>query len=304
MSPVPGWYADPSDAARLRWWDGSTWTDHTRENQPRTAPPPPGPAATGQSSANPGYGTPDPGYGSQTYANPGYGNPNTGYGAPATPPAAEPARAWLSWASIGAAIAVALAVIIVLSISVLGHDSKPSASQGLAPTSGGSAASTTSTAPPTTVVPPPPDSTLFNDPAGVYSISVNSAWQPPAAPVGGIQVWYLTGVNYGGYRSNLRVVTQQVPAGTTLAQYAQILATQMRGVGAQIHGTTDVTLADGTPAVVISYSAVVYGQQTEGESLETLKGTQAVVLAVSAGTDGAAITFAQVDPYVKSLHLN
>jgi len=24
-----GWYADPSGQARLRWWDGSNWTDHT-----------------------------------------------------------------------------------------------------------------------------------------------------------------------------------------------------------------------------------------------------------------------------------
>ncbi len=24
-----GWYGDPQGKARLRWWDGSTWTDHT-----------------------------------------------------------------------------------------------------------------------------------------------------------------------------------------------------------------------------------------------------------------------------------
>ena len=77
----------------------------------------------------------------------------------------------------------------------------------------------------------------------------------------------------------------------------------MRAIGT-IHGTTNVTLADGTPAAVISFSAVAFGQHYEGESVETLKGTEAVVVTVSAGADGAAITFAQVDPYVKSLHLN
>jgi Protein of unknown function (DUF2510) len=24
----PGWYPDPSGAARVRWWDGNAWTDH------------------------------------------------------------------------------------------------------------------------------------------------------------------------------------------------------------------------------------------------------------------------------------
>lgn len=27
--PPPGWYADPSDGTRWRWWDGSQWTSHT-----------------------------------------------------------------------------------------------------------------------------------------------------------------------------------------------------------------------------------------------------------------------------------
>lgn len=27
-SPAPGWYPDPQDAARQRWWDGGAWTEH------------------------------------------------------------------------------------------------------------------------------------------------------------------------------------------------------------------------------------------------------------------------------------
>lgn len=28
--PAPGWYPDPRDPVRLRWWDGAGWTERTR----------------------------------------------------------------------------------------------------------------------------------------------------------------------------------------------------------------------------------------------------------------------------------
>lgn len=37
-TPAAGWYADPEDAANLRYWDGSAWTTHTA---PGNMPPPP-----------------------------------------------------------------------------------------------------------------------------------------------------------------------------------------------------------------------------------------------------------------------
>jgi hypothetical protein len=36
--PDAGWYADPQDADRLRFWDGQLWTEHTA---PAHLPPPP-----------------------------------------------------------------------------------------------------------------------------------------------------------------------------------------------------------------------------------------------------------------------
>ena len=29
--PVPGWYADPKNESRLRYWDGTAWTDNTAD---------------------------------------------------------------------------------------------------------------------------------------------------------------------------------------------------------------------------------------------------------------------------------
>lgn len=44
--PREGWYGDPEDRSRLRWWDGSRWTEHTHE--------PPAEAAGATASPAPG----------------------------------------------------------------------------------------------------------------------------------------------------------------------------------------------------------------------------------------------------------
>lgn len=40
-SPLPpaGWFLDPNDATRERWWNGSSWTDHFRASAAATVPP-------------------------------------------------------------------------------------------------------------------------------------------------------------------------------------------------------------------------------------------------------------------------
>lgn len=30
--PAAGWYPDPADASRIRWWDGQKWTEHVAVN--------------------------------------------------------------------------------------------------------------------------------------------------------------------------------------------------------------------------------------------------------------------------------
>lgn len=37
-NPVAGWYQDPSgDPTKLRWWDGTQWTDNYADAQPAQA---------------------------------------------------------------------------------------------------------------------------------------------------------------------------------------------------------------------------------------------------------------------------
>ncbi len=43
---APGWHAAPDGAPYQRWWDGTTWTDHTRPLQEQVAWPQPGRAVT------------------------------------------------------------------------------------------------------------------------------------------------------------------------------------------------------------------------------------------------------------------
>jgi hypothetical protein len=44
--PAQGWYPDPNDPSKLRWWDGSAWTDHTHGGDAAATPAEAQPAAT------------------------------------------------------------------------------------------------------------------------------------------------------------------------------------------------------------------------------------------------------------------
>ena len=47
-TPPAGWYPDPQDADRQRYWDGNAWTEHTADASPQAA----GAAATTSTSSS------------------------------------------------------------------------------------------------------------------------------------------------------------------------------------------------------------------------------------------------------------
>jgi hypothetical protein len=132
-STPAGWYADPAGSDRLRWWDGSRWTDHladapaaasasatsgpsgedgaahgSAEQAPASTPAashippveaPAAPPAYGQQAPQPSYAqqpySQQP-YAQQPYAQAGYGQ--QAYGAPTPPPKVPASTSPFTWA--------------------------------------------------------------------------------------------------------------------------------------------------------------------------------------------------------------
>ncbi|RIJ54967.1 DUF2510 domain-containing protein [Clavibacter phaseoli] len=129
-STPAGWYADPAGSDRLRWWDGTRWTDHladaptaaasTAATEPAAAPASGhvAPEASAASAAMPpAYGQQAPGqpYAQQPYSPQPYAQQQY---TPATPPpqvpASTPPFTWAIW--------VLAALPVISLISILGLD--------------------------------------------------------------------------------------------------------------------------------------------------------------------------------------
>lgn len=114
--PSAGWYADPQDAAQLRWWDGAAWSEHTAPvPQPVPVQPAPvvAPVVAGNLPTVPQYGematsATQPSATQQAAAQPYTGQTHAAqpyvvqqYGMAMTPgrvPEGTPTANWLIWA--------------------------------------------------------------------------------------------------------------------------------------------------------------------------------------------------------------
>ncbi|MCL2757182.1 MAG: DUF2510 domain-containing protein [Coriobacteriia bacterium] len=102
-NPVPGWYDDPSGSAKLRYWDGTQWTEQYIDGAAAPAP-------------QQAYGV--PAAGQPSYAQPGYGQPNYGQ-TPAAPRSNGKAISALIFGIIGLATSYAYIGIIFSIIAVV-----------------------------------------------------------------------------------------------------------------------------------------------------------------------------------------
>ena len=84
QSPAQGWYTDPHDASKLRWWDGAAWTGHTHPPAGDAAAAAPAAPAESQPAA-----TAAPESATPTAAAPAAATPAASTTGPAATPAAS-----------------------------------------------------------------------------------------------------------------------------------------------------------------------------------------------------------------------
>ena len=52
-TPPAGWYPDPQDSSRQRYWNGTAWTEHTADGAPQAAGAAAGQPVTSSSASDP-----------------------------------------------------------------------------------------------------------------------------------------------------------------------------------------------------------------------------------------------------------
>ncbi|WP_445337815.1 DUF2510 domain-containing protein [Clavibacter sp. CFBP 8614] len=129
-STPAGWYADPAGSDRLRWWDGTRWTDHLTDAPGAGAGAASG-ASDGQAASQPYAQQPYAQQPSaqQTYAQQPYAQ--AAYAAPTPPPQVPASTSPWTWAIwVLAALPV---VSLVISLSVDYRSLLDSSPRGISP---------------------------------------------------------------------------------------------------------------------------------------------------------------------------
>ena len=295
------------------------------------ASPPSSPPTTFDTPAVPPPPGPPGGSGNFTeWSYAGYGATPTPPGTAPVAPETKPDRSTWNWVAVGGAVAVALAIIAFLAVSILGTKSTPS-SVGLTGGSGANAgvggsttttpsgSAPTSTAPggsPTTAAPTGPGAaptpgagtttgTLFVDPTGIYSINVDPTWVT-ASSANGIKVWTIPSASPDQPYGTVNILSQDLPEPMTLDQYSQLqLATLNKLSTFHVNSTTTITLADGTPAMAVNYTnSLLTGTPLNAVATFTIRGLHAVIVTLTTQPSAPAATVPSATAFINTLHVN
>jgi hypothetical protein len=303
--------APPSSAPPAQPWTppftapGSTATSPTSTIAPSPSPSlslspsPAGPPPLDPSSAT----TPPP---FAAYTTP----PPTMGGAPADD---EGRLNWIAWAGIGTVAAVIIAAVAFMVSGVLASPSSPSATgagasttstavpgKGSTTTAPGQHTTTSTVTKPTTTIPPP--NPTYRDPYGIYMIQTGRTWQRiPNLPGSHTTTWRVQ----PNAKATFAVTGQSLAFTTSIEQLSESFVIDLEASGAaDFQWAQPVTLADGTQAQLLRYTvhSPVTGDLA-GEAVLTSNDKSAASIVITALPAAAAQVFAQVDPYMKTLHL-
>lgn len=118
MSNAPGWYADPWDARRLRWWDGRGWGPQTVPRPAAARGHGPAPQALG-----PGFAGPAPYAGHPPLPPRGVPGPYPAAPPALARPATMPPASGASSSGMGWSVTALIAAIIALGFAWIGWGS-------------------------------------------------------------------------------------------------------------------------------------------------------------------------------------
>ena len=263
------------------------------------------PFGAAPSSVTSPYGAPASGTSAEpttgTWPTTTFGSPGTGPAAPSGPTSGGPGRRGLLLVLAGVAILVGIAVAAIF---LLGRDVSTTATSTSTTSISSTTTSTTSSTTRAGGSTVPGASQHYVDPNGAFELSLGPDWHPPSSSISGLTAWAV-GQPVAGFQPSVNVVVATAPINLSLSDITSQSVKELEQLG-PIAGvsSTDTTLADGTPAVLIRYQNSLTGTTVPAEVLVAASGHRVVSITVTAAPGHADEMFAAADPYIRSLQIH
>jgi hypothetical protein len=154
----------------------------------------------------------------------------------------------------------------------------------------------------TTPAPPPIAGwVLFRDPSGI-AFRHPPDWTTVPGQLGPLYVYIDSGPDSGGFRRNINVLAQTVPAGFTLADYLRISRGQMTSAGGKLEHDAAATLG-GLPGHEATWLVAKNGLRIRFLSVWTVRATNAFLVTYSADAANYDAPLVDVERLIASITL-